>query len=134
LNLYIREFLAKSETGSAPSRSARGSQRGGNYVARIQVGYTKDSKPKYRYFKTTEELERYRKWKNGDKAAKKQDKKRHERVDKLSSKKKKEDKESAANSSNSPGHAVRGPKVYGTDRERDDTEVKKSLFIWRFDT
>jgi len=103
-------------------------------VSRIQVGYTKDSKPKYRYFKTTEELERYRKWKNGDKAAKKQDKKRHERADKLSSKKKKEDKDSAVISSNSPGRSVNGPRVFGTDREREDTEVKKSLFIWRFDT
>jgi hypothetical protein len=127
---------SKGTAQSIDKKPRVGEQRGGAYVARLQVGYTKRGKPSYRYFKTAEELERYMKWKSGDKAAKKQSKKRHEGVAKLANKKSQEDKESTGKTSTSVGKILSGPKVIGTDREKEDSEVKKSLgvFIWRFET
>lgn len=57
------------DTGS--KESGRGSQRGGKYVARVQVGYEKDGSPKYRYFKTNEEYETYMSARGESKEAKK---------------------------------------------------------------
>lgn len=47
----------------------RGEQRGGDYVARIQVGYEKDGSPKYRYFRTEEAYEEYLKGRGRSKAS-----------------------------------------------------------------
>ena len=131
--LYItKSSKAKSpEPTNASRKNVTGEQHGGNYIARRQLGYNKDGKPRYRYFRTAEELERYNKWKSGDKAAKKQDKERHKRGDKLSDKKSKEDKKSEEKATNSPGKLISGPKLLGTDREKEDTEVTKSLIFVR---
>lgn len=65
----------KAKAGDAVSTSdtsgGRGSQRGGKYVARVQVGYEKDGSPKYRYFKTNEEYETYMSARGESKEAKK---------------------------------------------------------------
>ncbi len=61
--LYLRNDLLKSKGAKAgsdkPVASKAGEQRGGSYVARVQVGYDKDGSPKYRYFKTEQEYEAY---------------------------------------------------------------------------
>lgn len=61
--LYLRNDLLKSKDAKAgsnkPVAAKTGEQRGGSYVARVQVGYEKDGSPKYRYFKTEQEYEAY---------------------------------------------------------------------------
>lgn len=60
--LYLRNDLLKSEGGKSEKSdkpSSKGSQRGGAYVARSQVGYETDGSPKYRYFKTQEEYQSF---------------------------------------------------------------------------
>jgi hypothetical protein len=81
--LYLRaELLNKAKEGvkakadaSQPADSAhsggRGEQRGGAYVARVQIGYEKDGSPKYRYFKTEEDYEKYLKGRGRSESAKK---------------------------------------------------------------
>jgi hypothetical protein len=82
--LYLRaELLNKSkDRDGKPSTKAdsnkpadvsggRGEQRGGAYVARVQVGYEKDGSPKYRYFKSNEDYETYLKGKGRSPEAKK---------------------------------------------------------------
>ena len=58
-NLYLHKSLVKAAQLPTSADRGVGSQRGGNYVARVQVGYGKDNKPKYRYFKTPEEYKAY---------------------------------------------------------------------------
>lgn len=66
--LFLRQELVKSE--GAPKQKAgadkpvspnhgAGAQRGGQYVAREQIGFETDGSPKYRYFKTEEEHEAF---------------------------------------------------------------------------
>jgi hypothetical protein len=82
--IYLREeLLSKAKSDGKPSASAgagkaesalsggRGEQRGGKYVARIEVGYEKDGSPKYRYFKTEEDYEKYMKGRGVSKEAQK---------------------------------------------------------------
>lgn len=63
--LYLRNDLLKSKDAKAGSnkpvaaKTKTGEQRGGTYVARVQVGYEHDGSPKYRYFKTEQEYESY---------------------------------------------------------------------------
>lgn len=87
--LYLRAELlnkaAKAAKGDKPVSAAsekpsalsggRGEQRGGKYVARVQVGYEKDGSPKYRYFKTEEDYENYVKGRGQSKEAKKLERK-----------------------------------------------------------
>lgn len=60
LNKAIKPSLkAGADDAVAAGDSGRGAQRGGKYVARVQVGYEKDGSPKYRYFHTEEDYETY---------------------------------------------------------------------------
>ena len=92
--LYLRaELLQKSDTDGKPRVKAdagkpvekdstyRGAQKGGKYVARVQIGIEKDGSPMYRYFKSQEEYETYLKNQGKSKSAKdleKKVKKEHE--------------------------------------------------------
>lgn len=76
--LYIREELIKSEAKQKAKAGkpvdvsgGKGEQRGGQYVARVQIGYEKDGSPKYRYFKTEEEYETYLEGRGKSESAKK---------------------------------------------------------------
>jgi len=73
--LYLREELTKSKDSKDPDKptnisGGRGEQRGGKYVARVQIGYEKDGSPKYRYFESEEEYEKYLQGRGRSKAAK----------------------------------------------------------------
>lgn len=59
--LYLRDDLLKSKGSKEVSGPAKtvGQLREGHYVARVQVGNEKDGSPKYRYFKTAQEYEKY---------------------------------------------------------------------------
>lgn len=75
MNLYLRDDLLKSKGAKADSDkpvavSSKGEQRGGEYVARAQVGYDKDGSPKYRYFKTEEEYQTFLNGRNQSKEGK----------------------------------------------------------------
>ncbi len=111
--LYLREDLLKSEGAKAGSdkpadvHSSKGEQRGGQYVARAQVGYDHDGSPKYRYFKTEEEYETYLKGKGRSEGAKK-----------LEDKVKKEHKESTEKQKHGNKHqpASRGHALLSTEK------------------
>lgn len=62
---------AKAGKGESALSGGRGEQRGGKYVARIEIGYEKDGSPKYRYFKTEEEYEQYMRGRGRSKEAEK---------------------------------------------------------------
>lgn len=107
--LFIREELLKSEhksDSSKPSASTKGEQRGGDYIARIQIGYERDGSPKYRYFKSEEEYESYLSSRGRSKSAKQ-----------LEDKVKKEHKESTEKHGkakiNEPKHPVSEKKKHG---------------------
>lgn len=76
MQLFIRPDLVKSEKQKADASKptdvsgGKGEQRGGQYVARVQIGYEKDGSPKYRYFKSEEEYETYLEGKGKSKAGK----------------------------------------------------------------
>lgn len=65
--LFLRPDLIKSEEKQKAGASkpvadvsgGRGEQRGGKYIARVQIGYEKDGSPKYRYFHDEEEYEAF---------------------------------------------------------------------------
>jgi hypothetical protein len=61
MRLYLRHDLLKSESDDKKSStpSSKGEQRGGQYVARAQVGLNTDGTPKYRYFNSEEEYESF---------------------------------------------------------------------------
>lgn len=68
--LYLRNDLLKSESDAKPKASKKGEQRGGDYVARAQVGYDKDGSAKYRYFDSEEEYQSFLSAKGRSKGAK----------------------------------------------------------------
>lgn len=92
--LYLKsQLLRKSQDSGKPTAKAgaadpvnknstdRGSQKGGKYVARVQIGIEKDGSPMYRYFRSEEEYETYLKNQGKSKSAKdleKKVKKEHE--------------------------------------------------------
>lgn len=89
-------LLPKTLTGWEPvnkSEKQTSEIRGGKYAARIQIGYEKDGSPKYRYFKTQEEYEKYLQGRGGKKK-KKKDKDKRKDGDTLEEKREKEQKES----------------------------------------
>lgn len=71
--LYLSKQLSGwSDLTKAASQTSE--VRGGDYAARVQEGYEKDGSPKYRYFKTQEEYEKYLQGKGkGKKKKKKKD-------------------------------------------------------------
>lgn len=86
MNFYLRSDLlgfSKSESESSKPKTkegsgdpvsasgGRGSTKGGKYAARVQDGYDHDGSPKYRYFETEEEYEKYLEGKGRSKEAKK---------------------------------------------------------------
>jgi len=73
LNRESSEAGSKSG-GRLPSSADRGvgGQRGGKYVARVQVGYTKDNKPQYKYFTSVEDYRTYLENKGKTKGEKKE--------------------------------------------------------------
>lgn len=52
--LYLHKALFKGERGPQP-----GSQSGGDYLKRVQVGVDADGTPKYRYLRTQDEVAAY---------------------------------------------------------------------------
>ena len=70
LSKAIKPSLSADHEGSSSLSGGRGEQRGGKYVARVQVGYEKDGSPKYRYFHTEEDYETYLAGKGRSKEAK----------------------------------------------------------------
>lgn len=80
--LFLREDLVKSEAKQkadagkpADVSGGKGEQRGGRYIARVQIGYERDGSPKYRYFHSEEEYEAYLAGRGKSKAAKKLERK-----------------------------------------------------------
>jgi hypothetical protein len=82
--IYLKDTIEPVKKGGDGSGARQlGVSRGGNYVARVQIGYEKDNSPRYRYFKTLDEYKEY--------LAKVRDKKSKEKGDKKQSESKGED-------------------------------------------
>lgn len=122
MQLYLHPDLLKSEMKQKADAAkptdvsgGKGEQRGGKYVARVQIGYEKDGSPKYRYFKTEEEYEAYLQSRGKSKAAKK-----------LEQKVKREHEESTDKHTGKIIHqpASRKPGLLAKDR------VEKSLYLF----
>lgn len=144
MHIYLRHNLAKSRNykAGAPnvgkltaSQLARGSQRGGSYVARTQIGYEKDGSPQYRYFRSEEEYEAYLKKhgksKHADDLEEKLDKEQRESSEKA--KKKISDKKDVDDTSMGL-KALKGNSKAKTGKEShskaDSGEAKKSLVLF----
>lgn len=139
MSLFLRSDLCKGAAGAASSptppktasnktkpvkdQSARqtvGEQRGGKYVARVQVGYDKDGSPKYKYFKTQEE---YKNWKEKNGKSSKKKKKTEKNPHNLAQKVDREHRESKEKQENAPRTA-------GSDPIKDNkTSIRKSLYV-----
>lgn len=146
--VYLRESLIKSKGGKGASKpqspeseaakkNKQGEARGGKYVARIQIGYEKDGSPRYKYFSSFEERDKYleNRGKSGQKAG-----------EKLKAKLNKEQEKSKEKADTGRGRQARGDLFIRDDKKTDDKEredkdkedTKKSLsatvpvFIWRF--
>lgn len=118
--LYLRNDLLKSEGAKAGSdkpvsASSKGEQRGGQYVARAQVGYEKDGSAKYRYFKTEEEYQKFLGGRNKSEGGKE-----------LDSKVKKEHKESTDKQKQGNKHQ---PASHGL-LAKDKKPVEKSIRLF----
>lgn len=135
--LFLQLDLQKSGNASKAPKSKRdtkGEQRGGKYVARVQIGYEKDNSPKYRYFKTNEEFEAF--LENRGRSEK------TEQSQKLEQKVKQEHRESKARTTGTVVHTpasresllVKEGKKQEKEEAKDDDDkkVKKSLvlFVW----
>ena len=106
MRIYLEDTSEALEKGGQGSGTKQlGVSRGGNYVARVQVGYEKDNSPRYRYFKTIDEYKEY--------LAKVRDKKSKEKGDK--------DKASSEEDSSSQDGAAK----------KRDKASRQSLFVRR---
>lgn len=135
------ESSAKT-TKTAPKQqsNAPGEQRGGKYAARIQVGYEKDGSPKYKYFDSLEERDKYLQSRGKTQVNNKRDLKR-----KMS----REHKDSKYKQNTSQGKVTGGGLFVDKDKKSDDDSdgkdkkdsksIKKSipittpLFVWRIE-
>ena len=133
MSLFIRHNLKKGESSSKekPATQKQGEARGGNYVARVQVGYEKDGSPRYKYFKTIKERDEYLQNRGKSGTASKRS---------LKTKLKREQKTSRAQQDSSHGKVERGkPGLYVKKKGEEDEDAKKSIsvsapmFIWRLD-
>ena len=59
MKLYLPKETKVTKGGFGSGGGQVGASRGGNYVARVQMGYEKDNSPRYRYFKTLSEYKDY---------------------------------------------------------------------------
>lgn len=131
MSLYIRHNLMKGKNSfkETPSSQKQGETRGGNYVARIQVGYEKDGSPRYKYFQSIKERDEY--LQNRGKTG--------ESKRKLKTKLTREQKESKAKQDASHGKVEGGKKnkLYVKKKNKEDTKKSISssapMFIWRLD-
>ena len=122
MDIYLHKSLcdlnkAGELASSANPKSQAGEQRGGNYFHRIQVGYTKQNTPKYRYFHTKEEWEGYTN-KKGETQKHRTKKTGEESAEKLKEKTTKEHEESSEKQAHSS--------LFLKDK---DKKVQKSLYI-----
>lgn len=143
--IYLRDTLIKGKGATKPDKPSaysgknkQGETRGGKYVARIQIGYEKDGSPRYKYFSSFEERDKYveGRGKSGGKAG-----------EKLQHKLNKEQKKSKDKANTGQGKQARGDLFVRDDKKDDerkkeenkDEDTKKSLsasvpvFIWRFE-
>ena len=70
MSIYLHKSLVKAAQLPSSADQGVGEQRGGSYVARVQTGFGKDNKPRYRYFKTAEEYKAFQESKKQTKTPK----------------------------------------------------------------
>lgn len=143
MSIYIRTDLVKGkkkDSDKAAAKNQQGEARGGEYAARLQIGYEKDGSPRYKYFKTLEERDKYLE-KRGSSGV--------EAGERLKHKLNKEQKKSGERSKTGQGKTKTNKPLYVRDDKKSDDDkekeskreskdsVKKSidvmtpLFIWR---
>ena len=67
-SLFLHDDLTGFYKSESSKKDTKGGQRGGKYVARVQVGYDKDGSAKYRYFRSGDEYKAYLEGRKGKKA------------------------------------------------------------------
>lgn len=133
---------------TADGRTAKqGEMRGGSYRARVQIGYEDDGSPRYKYFDSIEERDRWVENKSRDKQSKElADKTEAERVSSKKKQAKGEGKVSSGKLFVKDKDVKEGKKKDDKkDKDKDgaqkddEQKVKKSIpiespmFIWRID-
>jgi len=120
--LYLHKSLVKSKSDK---RAQEGQQRGGSYVARISVGYDANNKPKYRYFRSSEEYKAYLEQHGGKKG------KKDKASDKLQQKVKKEHEKGSERAKREPTqrNLYVKDKKKGKKDKKDKAKKSLSLFI-----
>jgi len=134
--LYLRHDLIKGDSSTKPEKAKKeggassktGEQRGGKYVARVQTGYEKDGSPRYKYFDTLEERDKYLQSRGTSGDGKKRLK------DKLTD----EQKEAKQKQKVSHGKVESGKLFVAKDKKEkkeseEDTKKSISVFIWRLE-
>ncbi len=127
--LYLHPALYKAVA------SGTGEQRGGDYIARVQIGYEKDNSPKYRYFKTQKEYDSYlagKKGKTKGSKDKKKDSKTKDLKEKLATEHKKvKEKETGKQFSSKQGLKREGKHGGGVFvKEKKQKKLNKGLALY----
>jgi hypothetical protein len=128
MDLFLKADLIKGSPGED-----RGSAKGGKYAARIQEGYEKDGSPKYKYFATLEDRDKYLKNKSRDSAEKKEGSK--QLSEKLASERQKARKR--LKTSDGKQKVGSGGLFVGDNKAKNKKKKMakslNSIFIWSFD-
>jgi hypothetical protein len=136
MTLYLRHDLIKGAKGSAKPEKAKqdrgaktGEQRGGKYVARIQTGYEKDGSPRYKYFQTLAERDKYLQGRGKTEVDGK--KRLKGKLDKEQSESKK--KEKASHGKVESGKLFVPKNKESKDKKEEETKKSLPVFIWRLE-
>lgn len=143
MRIYLQNDLVKAAKKKDaagrdnPQVAKQGEQRGGNYAARIQVGYDKDGSPKYKYFKTLEDRNKYLQSKGDKKDSKKEDLKSKLKKEQAASKTKQDRGKGKVDNAGLFVKDKKKKEAKEKAEEKDDDKKKVSkaipMFIWRFE-